>query len=83
MQRVKVDGTLRRHLVQRLSVLPHDCLTDALLQPDGRPPHQRESAQVDETTVCQNVCLLRHLKVELRGEGEEGRMRGMGRGKES
>ena len=52
MQCVQVDGALRGHLVQGLSMLPHDGLTDPLLQTDGRSPHQSEATKVDKTTVC-------------------------------
>ena len=58
MEGVQVDGALRRHLVERPPVLPHDGLTHSLLEADGRPKHQREPAEVDETTVCENVCLF-------------------------
>ena len=52
MQRVEIDGTLRGHLVEGLSVLPHDGLTDPLLQTNGRSPHQGESTEVNQTTIC-------------------------------
>ena len=61
MQGVEVDGALWGHLVECLPMLPHDGLTDSLFQANGRSPHQGQTTQIDQTTVCQNVCLLRHL----------------------
>lgn len=68
MQRVEVDGTLWGHLVEGLSVLLHDGLTDPLLQTNGRSPHQGQPTEVDQTTVCQDVGLFRHL-IGWRGVG--------------
>lgn len=66
MQSVQVDRALRRLLVQLSPVFSHDGLTDTLLQSYGRPPHQRQSTEVDETTVCENVGLFRELHVRVR-----------------
>lgn len=44
-------------------MLPHDRLTYALLEADGRPPHQGESTEVDEAAVCENVGFFGQLEV--------------------
>jgi len=55
------------------------CVTyRSLLKANGCSPHECDTTEVDEATICQDVCLLRNLG-RWKGGRERRRIEGVGR----